>query len=270
VKSEDSDTMRRWLRDVADCLREVTDEHALRATARALHAGDWDFPSIIESRRFIAHQMLSSELSGRIYDGVAEIARPARNSLPDLIELVAPTWVNCEAARSLLPRGRQVFAVLNARWPDTAEQYVQRASCCWCRFYTETVTVITGEEQATEFRRDCEAAIRRLLCLRDGYSLDGACMPEVDVGFLVVEPNGASMDVITGILHSLLTRFPWLNVLLLVGEATPDAATLKGWGLADAVLQPELGREEEKWASQTVDRLRVLAEKVAGRHRRWQ
>jgi len=260
------DMMRRWLGHVADCLREVTDEQALRATARALRADDdWHFASLPESRRFIAHQMLSPELNERIYDGIREIARPSRDYLPDLITLVTPTWVNGEASRALLPNGRQVFAVLNARWPETARYYVQRAACCSLNFRTATVTAIVGAEQRKEFLRSCEAAIYKLLGLRTAYPLDGERPREGDVGFLVVEPGDVPVDMITGALRELIARFDWLNIILLVGELAPDTATLAGWGLAGALLRPELGPDEEKRATQTVDLLRGLHEAVTGR-----
>ena len=59
--------------------------------------------------------MLAPDLSGRVHMAVIAIARQAAAQLAQLIPLVMPTWVDGEAARLLLPNGRQVFALLNAR-----------------------------------------------------------------------------------------------------------------------------------------------------------
>ena len=44
------------------------------------------------------------------------------------------------------------------------------------------------------------------------WSLEDLIPLEGDVGFLVVDPNGGPMEVITDVLNSLLSRFEWLGV----------------------------------------------------------
>jgi TIR domain-containing protein len=263
--SSDRDDMRQWLSNVASCLRAVKDEASLRTAVRALGVVDnWHFPSIREGHRYLASQMLAPGLSGHVYKAVMAIARQASHDLDKLVNLITPTWVDGDAARLLLPHGRQVFAILNARLPDTATHYVQRAACCSLNYRTETVTLILGEEQQLEFERDCEAAVRRLLDLPtisrldDGEALDEEEPLDGEVGFLVVDPDETPMDDVVDVLRPLLSRFQWLNVILLTGESCPDPTLIAQWGMGGVVLRPELAAREEHDADRTVRRMMDL------------
>lgn len=259
------DGMQAWLDDIDACLTTVDHDRPLREALRALGADDWHFTSIREGRRLLAHQMLGPGLSARIVAALRQIARQTSGSLQRLIDLVAPVWVDGEAARALLPAGGQVFVLLNARLPETARHYVHRAACCSLYFRTETVTLIVGEDLAREFLHDCERAVRRLLGLRDIYPLDGEPPLDGDIGFLVVDPRSAPVDLVIDLLRPLLLRFEWLNVILLVGPAVPEGDILRRWGMADAVLRPELGCDEEKVALRIADRLQALHQQVVSR-----
>jgi len=257
--------MQNWLNEITACLTNVEQDRPLRDALNALSADDWHFTSIWEGRRLLAHQMLGPGLSARIVAALRQIARQASGTLPLLIDLVAPVWVDGEAARALLPAGGQVFVLLNAQMSETARHYVYRAACCSLAYRTETVTLIVGEDQAREFLHDCERAVRQLLVLNDIYPLDGELPVGGDVCFLVVDPGGAPVDPVIDVLRSLLVRFEWLNVILLVGPAVPKDDDLRRWGMADAILRPELGLDEEKDASRIVGRLQALHRQVVGR-----
>ena len=266
LSSPDRDDMHRWLLDVVSCLREVDDETALRAAVRALNvADDWHFPSIQEGRRFLAYQMLAPDLAGCLHKAVIAIARQASTQLAQLVQLVTPAWVAGEAARLLLPHGRKVFAFLNARRSETATHYVQRAACCSLNYRTQAVTLILGEEQRLEFMHACEVAVRRLLDLPADYSLEGEEPLDGEVGFLVVDPDNTPIDVAVDTLRPLLSRFEWLNVILLTGESCPDQALIAQWGLGGVMLRPELVATEERDAARTVQRLRDLQRELARR-----
>ena len=276
--SSDRDGMRRWLSDVASCLREVKDEASLRTAVRALGVADNPhFASIREGHRYLASQMLAPGLARCLYKAVMAIARQASDDLDELINLVTPTWVDGDAARLLLPHGGQVFAILNARLSDTATYYVQRAACCSLNYRTQTVTLILGEGQQLEFERACETAIRRLLDLSDisrpgEGPLEEEEPLEEEVGFLVVDPDQTPMDVVAAVLrhvlHPLLSRFHWLNVILLTGESCPDPTLITQWGMGGVVLRPELAAREEHDADRTVRRMRDLRRQLGagGRH----
>lgn len=257
-----SDRMRLWLADVAACLRDVTEAEPLRAAAQALdaHEEEWHFPSIREGQRFLAHLLLGRTSAGRIHTAVEHIARPASSRLRQLIGLVTPTWVDGEAARALLPEHRQTYAVLNAEYTETAEQYVRRAACCALNYRTAQVGVVTGENLEAELLRDCERAVRDLADLLPDDDLTDDVEPlDSQVCFLLVHLNDAVLTTVARVVLRLQERFAWLNVVVLTGKAVDPAD--QRWH-RKAIVLPALEAGEEMLARRTGRRLQKLLDEV--------
>jgi hypothetical protein len=261
---DSSDRMRLWLVDVMSCLRDVTEHEPLRAAARALdvHQEDWHFPSIDEGQRFLAHLLLGPTQVGRIHTAIEHVARPAAGRLKQLVGLVAPAWVDGEAARALLPDQRQTCAVLNAEYTETAEQYVRRAACCALNYRTAQVGVVTGEDLETELLRDCEQAVRDLADLLPDEELTDDVTPLPNqVCFLLVHLNDTAPASVAKVVLGLQTRFAWLNVVVLTGKAANTADDQ--WRRQRAIVLPALEAGEETLVRRTGMRLRKLLTEVA-------
>ncbi|MDX8028684.1 toll/interleukin-1 receptor domain-containing protein [Lentzea sp. BCCO 10_0856] len=264
--TDTTDRMRHWLIDVVSCLRDVTEHEPLRAAVEALdaHQDDWDFPSVREAQRFLAHWLLGPMHSARIHTAMEHIARPVSGKLGQLVGLVMPAWVDGEAARALLPEQHRTCAVLNARYPETAKQYVRRAACCSLSYRTKEVSAVVGEGLATELLRDCLDAVRELLDLPPGMELEDDDEPlDGQVCFLLINPNHAPLAPVAGVVRTLLERFRWLNVIVLTGESTAGRPQLDEWRLAEAIVLPALGAGQEKLASRVTRRLLALQQEIA-------
>jgi hypothetical protein len=277
-----SGPMRRWLEDVVYSLRQVDSPDTLRQAARELDPADTaTFATLPESRRYLAHQLLGSRPQQPLHKPLHNAVVPLHNAvvvlarrgadLPGLVALVKPSWVDPDAARRLLPGAGRVAALLNARRSETARQYVQRASCCSLNFLTQSVSLISGEDQQGQFRSDCLTAIRAALFYAADDPLDGAEPAASDVVFLIIDPGDGPVSVIAETLPGLLAEFPWLNVIVLTGEAgpagtPPDGLTgLSGREIGAVVLRPRLGPNEEREGGQIVGRLDQILEDVGAR-----
>jgi hypothetical protein len=266
-----SGPMRRWLEDVAYCLRQVDSPGTLQQAARELDPADTaTFATLPESRRYLAHQLLRFRPQQPLHNAVLTLAWRGAD-LPGLVALVKPGWVDPDAARRLLPGAGRVAALLNARRSETARQYVQRASCCSLNFLTQSVSLISGEDQQGQFRSDCLTAIRAALSYAADDPLAGAEPAASDVVFLVIDPGDGPASVIAETLPGLLAEFPWLNVIVLTGGAGPDGtapdglAGLAGREIGAVVLQPQLGPDEEREGGHIVGRLDRILEDAGAR-----
>jgi hypothetical protein len=263
---ETSDEMKEWLGNVAAALRDVTDEAPLRAAVRALDLTDEaTFATPHEGRRYLAHQLLAPGIAQSVHVAATAIAWHVSGSLRQLVTLLTPTWVECEAARRLLPQNAQVVAMLNAVRPETATHYMQRAACCSANYRSQTVVFIAGEGQGAEFALDCERAARKLLDVDPDSDLVEGEMPlDRQVGFLIVDPRGTPLDRVVEALQPVLARFGWLNAIVLTGESEIDPVLLAPWGAASVMLSPRLAAGQERMAARVVHRLRALCDQVSG------
>jgi hypothetical protein len=272
---QDDSPMARWIRIVTQYLKDVTDQQALIAAARQLQADDgWWPPSIPEGHRFLAHQLLGQALDGRTERALSEIAHfMATEALDRLIPLVAPTWVDGETARLLVPTPnaqRGIVAILNANLPDTARHYVQRAACCAMNFRIAEAPGVTGENVQDEFLRSCELGVRDLLGIPPQWRIEGKKLELVkpqphDVPFLIVDPVGVPIERVVAVIRTLQARFQWLNIILLTGEIAPDEAHVASRELDGAlILTPPLGEGDEFMASIVIHRLKDILKVVRG------
>jgi hypothetical protein len=262
---EDNSEMARWAKAVSHALSMVGDRDSLVAAARQLQVEDAYLDRVRdpqEGPRFVAHQLLARDQGRRIYLAIAEIAdyTPAE-WLGRLIDKIGAAWVNGETARVLLAfgRGKPGTVVLNALTPETAEQYVDRATCyAQTGYKCEVVTAVAGESFVEEFEQECVKAVDKLLMRTPPFPLEGY-LPPPDVLFLIVNPSSTRLELVAQGMDVVQRRFPWLVMVLLTGSALPADEDLVAWRLADAVkLEPVLEQWEELNAQRVINELSGL------------
>ncbi|MFE7649905.1 toll/interleukin-1 receptor domain-containing protein [Streptomyces phaeoluteigriseus] len=268
------DPMSEWLGQLSLCLEEARAvPHRLAKAAKALEIEDKHLPAITTGHDgclFLAHQFL-----------VAPPARMARAlgilapSLSDqtisrLVGALTATWVNEEAARSVLPppgsSPRAMTLLLNAQFPETARDYVRRATCCDHMGYEvrSTGTLPLGEDRVGERVRSWEDAVWQLFF--DAESEDERWLPndlETQTHYLHIDerrpPDEDFADAV-GLLHGL---FSWLIVLVTTGTQIPDARVQERFGNAK-LLEPLLTVTEEQTARLRNRKLAKLPQRLTG------
>jgi hypothetical protein len=272
----DNTPMGSWANAIASDLSEVKSLDSLVAAARELRVEEGWLDRVRdpdEGCRFVAHQLLAHGRDLRVYHAIAKIAdfTPVE-WLSRLIDKVGPTWVDGEAARALLaPGGRKPRTfILNARKPQTAEHYIGRATCCAQDGYTyQTVSAVAGESFVDEFVSDCRKAVGALLRIPPDWEIEDALPlpgeePE-ETTFLIVHPGKTRMALVAEGVRTVQALFPWLTLVLLVGDTPPSQADLADWQLTEALVLPSLMPKEELEAQQMIWSLGELWKKVAGR-----
>lgn len=259
----DASAMCMWTAKVISCLDPVDEVH-LRGAAEHLAPGeDRRFVTAHEGRRYLAHQFLGHRTGESVYQAMGKIGFGLPR-LADLVRLVSPTWIEGAAARRLVPFGtvtdedagtskrfaRRVVVALNSERSETARQYVDRALCCGDGYWVQTISLVAGESQDAEFRRDCEAAVRRLLHLDDDEPLEGVGPYADDKLYLIVDPNGVPLDAVDELVADLAARYLWLNVIVLTGSGDHKAFE---WPKTEmGRLWPALRPEDEKSARRAI------------------
>ncbi|MFH8802599.1 toll/interleukin-1 receptor domain-containing protein [Streptomyces sp. NPDC017936] len=256
---DDSSLMYIWLDGIVSCLGRVREGAALHAAARELTEDDTQpFVTADEGRQFLARRMLGRTPSTSIYNALTNIGRLVGPDLGVLVGLLAPVWVDPEAAGQLLSTGGdRVIAAVNTSSPDIGTRYVQRASCCHLQYQVAQVSLVDPET----FVADCEAALRPKVGLEKDQPLDGVGPFGKDVVFLVVDPAGRPARRAVQLVSELAGAHTWLNVLVLTGDEVPD----EDWRCGqDRVrfLRPALDRADETDADRYDRMLRTMADRV--------
>lgn len=129
------DPMAAWLERIGRHLVEVRSSEVMRDAAMALGMREEDAAQAAlpaGGGAFMASHLLDSELSGRLCPAVGVLSDAlSRDRLERLVRDVRPAWVEVATARELLPRSGATrrTLLLNAEWPETAEDYIHRATC---------------------------------------------------------------------------------------------------------------------------------------------
>ncbi|MEV6341274.1 toll/interleukin-1 receptor domain-containing protein [Nocardia vinacea] len=184
----DDSPMRDWIKSIAECLKYTSEIDALVGAARHLRVDDdvLDQVRLPDGHMFLAHQFLAHQFLNQVpaeHDTYCAVRRIASFTqvewLRRLVALIAPTWVDGEAARQLLVAQQGVRLIaLNAHAPRTAEHYIMRATCSAPIYRYEFVSIQTGEALVEEFLRQCDLAVARLLRLPPGFPLAKALRSE--------------------------------------------------------------------------------------------
>jgi hypothetical protein len=204
--------------------------------------------------------MLDDGLSSRTYYAVRAISDYLpHDHLDKLVDNVACAWVDIEAAHKLLDvcRQRGSTAVLNARHPATADDYLDRATCRGV-YWREVAATVVGEDAVAELVAHYESAVLSLHGVEPPWTVDDI-EPRDEPTVLVVDPTGAPLEAAISAVKTIRARFPWVIVLLLVGDAAPSRQNLDDWKLgAVDVVSPALRPGAELAARRRVRDLRQL------------
>jgi hypothetical protein len=268
------DPMSTWLRRLGLYLSEARQRSGLLAdAARALNA-ESGYVADATGRHggclFLAHQFLVAPPDRM--EAALDVLAPA---LPDhvirrLTAELAPTWVDEEAARSVLPdpggRPREMTVLLNARATGTAEQYIRRATCAATHgFEVKSIgSLPTGEDRVGERFRMWENTVWREFF--DAETEEDRVLPhDVDARthYLVINelcPPDAEFAQAVRQLHGV---FSWLIVLVTTGTPEPDDRVRAAFDNA-VLLRPLLTAQDEQTAKLRNKRLSRLHEHLAG------
>lgn len=279
-----SDPMRDWIDRITFRLGKVEWQQKLLEAARALHVREEDLDQVLlpEGPRFLAHQLLgggpyrpADEVGRRTYKAVvAVIDYMGRESQVALIDEVIPTWVDADGARQLLTAAHQpdhAVVLLNAHRQDTGIDYILRATCLARHGYRfEVVGTEVGEDAIGELGVHFEKAVAKLLWVDPPWTLE-KLKEEAELRdetyFLVFKPpERTRLDLVADAVRTLQDRFPWLVVMVLVGEIPPDDVARMSWTPGEVlVLEPPLLGNEERFAQRVVSKLKDLYKRQGSR-----
>ena len=255
--------MKRWIDRLSFFLSRVDDVSRLGECARALGVSEEGlrYVTLPGGSRFLAHQMLDDGLSSQTYYAVRAISDYLpHDHLGKLIDNVACAWVDIEAAHKLLDVCQQKAgstAVLNARHPATADDYLDRATCRGV-YWREVAGTVVGEDAVAELVAHYESAVLSLHGVEPPWTVDDI-EPRDEPTVLVVDPTGVPLEAAISAVKTVRDRFPWVIVLLLVGDAAPSRQNLDDWKLGTVnVVSPALRPGAERAARRRVRDLRQL------------
>ncbi|MFZ4298902.1 toll/interleukin-1 receptor domain-containing protein [Streptomyces cinereoruber] len=267
------DPMRGWLARIGLYLKEArTDPRLLAEAAKALEIEDHHLPAITtghEGCLFLAHQFLVAPPARM--ERALDILAPALSdqTISRLVGSLTATWVHEEAARNVLPPPggppHAMTLLLNAHFPETAEDYVRRATCGAHRGYEvqSTGALPLGEDRVGERVRSWEDAVWQLFF--DAEDEDDRWLPD-DLHerkhYLLIDerrPDGDFADAV-GLLHGL---FSWLIVLVTTGNSVPAQPVRDRFDNA-VLLEPLLTVAEEQTARLRKKKLVKLPRRLTG------
>jgi hypothetical protein len=270
------DNLRRWINRVMDVIARIDRGETLADFAKELGVSEKDLAGMFEPERprFLAHQLIGGRTpvsTLRAIEVVEAAIGPVQVAL--LARQSVPALVSVEAAWTLLrhePTGSRSVFVLNAALASTSELYVMRAGCGARSFRHGAVSSsATGISLVDELEHECEAALARMLHIRESLPLaekrrrlasyrPGRDAP-VQAGFLTIEALHGQPDGVAEVIRRLRDRYPWLTVIVLTGPKVPDRTD--GWALDDVVVVlPPLGDGEEE----QIDEVLLALEEMTG------
>lgn len=268
------DPMSKWLKRLGLYLSEAQQQPGLLVDAARALGAENEYLAGVTGRHggclFLAHQFLVAP-PDRMEAALDALAP----SLPDhtirrLAAALAPTWVDEEAARGLLPepdkRPYGMTVLLNARATGTAEQYVRRATCAATHgFEVRSVgTLPTGEDRVGERFRTWQDAVWREFF--EAEAEEDRVLPhdvEARTHYLVINelcPPDTEFVRAVQLLHG---AFSWLIVLVTTGTPEPEEHVRAAFQNA-VLLRPLLTAQDEQTAKLRTRRLSTLHEQLAG------
>ncbi|MEU8761551.1 toll/interleukin-1 receptor domain-containing protein [Streptomyces sp. NPDC048659] len=271
----DDDPMSAWLTNLSVYLREAlaSPSHLSRAL-KALRMEDKHLGTVTgghEGCRFLAHQFLVAP-----HDRMERALEALAPSLSDqaisrLAGALGATWVSEEAARSVLPPPggppQAMTLLLNAHFPETAKDYVRRATCCNHTDYeVKSIgrSLPIGEDRVGERVRSWTKNVWELFFYVEDE--DDRWLPDdLDARrhYLIIDEQQvpeADFAAAVGLLHEM---FSWLIVLVTTG--TTPAGPQDRERFANALLlEPLLTQAQEQSARRRNKNLARLPERLTG------
>ncbi|MDP9119822.1 MAG: toll/interleukin-1 receptor domain-containing protein [Acidobacteriota bacterium] len=259
--------LRAWISRTAGCLRKA-DPGDLELAAVQLGIGEPDWRDFCELAVTVAHHLLHQELEHSL-PGLAHVmAALPRGGRETLCELLEPLWVREEAARHILPVTRRASAqrllAINARFQETGDCYIYRATCCSPGSRTLRTSGVFGEDQVGEILAAFEEGCRRAFGSGMGPEIPADMWEKILQSQLRKQPGPVFLlltehQVERQVVEALRQRFPTATLVLLTGPSLPDGNALGLEGLE--LIRPPLGEEEEVEGVATVGIVRSLAAK---------
>jgi hypothetical protein len=277
-----------WLRDVAECLEDVSRDRLARA-ARRLHVRDDDWQALLpDGEIFLAHQLLTRPLDVEVVEAIADLARGLTvERLERLVSLIQSTWVDPEAARKLVaasrpnedtvatalprqgpggqPERQALFFGINASLPGTLRRYIDRATCCAPFGYRKaTPSGVFGEDVTRELLSQCERALRAALNVRGTRSIDDRDFDvrRVKRVFLIFDPEIASPVQLAEVSQTLHAKYPQLTLLMATGGQSQSWEDPAGPFPELQIVEPRLEGEAERDGDQLGLDLEDLVDKL--------
>jgi hypothetical protein len=263
-----------WLRDVAECLADVSPDRLAQAARRLnVRDEDWQRALLPGAEMFLAHQLLVRPLDVEVVEAIADLARGMTDErLRRLVDLIRPTWVDAEAARQLVSASRPgdpdaanaglapesaerpgpgawLFGI-NAGLPGTLQTYIERATCCSNYGYrARPVSGVYGEAATEELLAQSETAIRAALNVRGNRPIDERDFdaPRVKRAFLLFDPDVADPVKLADVARTLHNRYPRLTLIMATGSQLPSSDLLAAWRLPEIrLIEPQLSGDAER------------------------
>jgi hypothetical protein len=250
----------RLVKLVADCLHGVP-EHLLREIAEA---PSFEIPA--PEQKFVAQKFVARRLVRGSLEQLPKLLQPLERYLDQatvqrLIELVAPTWVNPEAAAAVRrvtkrPPGQRLLCV-NCKQEFTGKLYVSRASETWPPWRSVAVEA-SGEDINSTLNQ-----IRKAL-----QGVFGADDLRVDLEKLLemLEESGDPVFVLlpeplVEYSEEIRSAYPTVTLFLMTGKELPSpGGHHEHFEMIHPVLAP--GKEDE--AYMTLQRLRFMFDRHSG------
>lgn len=254
LRSDEGPHMINWIQRVSDVLNRAQTRTSLTEAARHLGLGDDEVRWVKRPHRgprLLAQRLLEAGLGDTVPATVESLrqALGSSQSAVDLADELAPTWVDGEAARRLVPppqdpRGR--VTLLNAYAEETALHYIERATCRGGHG-REELSPLEGDE-AEAAMAAFETDLENTLWSRMGWSPNKPCSPPPGKLYYLVLPvaPGARRRLLAKAVETVRRKAPWLHVVLVVDVTAPDKQLLDTWGLDDVTILPALDAECER------------------------
>lgn len=273
----EDEPMYRWAERVSAMLRKSGDPGVLEDAAKLLGLEERDArrARCFNGSRFLARTLLSAKLGDNVPRAVFHLNAALGSDGPSLAREMEPTWVDEEAARAFIPdersdQGRVIL--LNASFKRTAEHHIGRAMRRDTTQYVKADLAVLrpDEEAATESVADeLWAVLRNKLAIPDRPGARRWRPPRYVYVVVPVESR-ARRRTLANAVRQLRKEAPWLHVVVLLEDGSPDDGGPTPWGLEDAVVvRPALDPGQEEQGHFRVQELYEAVESPCGRPERW-
>ncbi|MFE9628962.1 toll/interleukin-1 receptor domain-containing protein [Streptomyces sp. NPDC006527] len=261
------DPMTAWLGRISQHLREVRSADVMLRAATALGMRESDALQAalpIGGGQFMASHLLDSELSGRLCPAVGVLSEAlTEDRLRRLIKDVQPAWVEVATARDLLPRRgspRQTL-LLNAELPETAEDYINRATCRPpYGAMDERLGAIPIDETASDLPKAMTEKLLELYGYPPSTSLS-KIKPDGLLYFLIFDVQQLTLSTALQCLEKVHDLLPDLIVVALTGPQLPTKIPTSRDGVRSL---PAMAEDVELDAYRNGKHLAKIVKRVTG------
>ncbi|MFE0513719.1 toll/interleukin-1 receptor domain-containing protein [Streptomyces sp. NPDC058964] len=260
------DPMAAWLGRISQHLLDVRSADVMLRAARALGMREDDALQAAQpiGGRFMASHLLDSELSGSLCPAVGVLSDAlSKDRLERLIKDVQPAWVKVATARDLLPgRGStRRTLLLNAEWPETAEDYINRATCRPpYGAMDERLGAIPIDETASDLPKAMTEKLLELYGCPPSTPLS-RIKPDGLLYFLIFDVQQLPLSAALRCLEKAHDLLPDLIVVALTGRELPASIPASRDGV---LVLPAMAEDVELDAYRSRQKLAKIVKRVTG------